>query len=413
MDPSLSSLWSPISGGITSPRGFKASGIRSNLKPSGNLDLALLLAPNDSICAGTFTQSSIRAACVDLCKNRLHQNNGRVRSVLINSGQANACVGDRGLIDTLKAIEAVAKKLCLTPSEVLMCSTGVIGQPIPMDNLLDGIDNLVEHLNENGGNSAAQAILTTDLIDKQIAFEAFLGDRRVRIGGMAKGSGMIHPNMATMLGYLTCDVGIDSELWHKMIKRVVNSSFNAISVDGDTSTNDTFLAFNAGNSLENKYFEALEVGLLKTSQYLAKSIARDGEGANCLIEVHVEGTRTDDDARHIAKIICSSSLVKTAIHGKDPNWGRILAALGRSRVSFSLQDVSLWIGSYQLIQTGEPIQFERQQVTNYMKKKFSGKYLEEDSVLIRLVVGPGKCQGVAWGCDLSSQYVAINADYTT
>ena len=413
LSQSASSLWSPIPGGITTPSGFQASGIKAGLKSSDNLDLALLLAPEDSVCAGTFTKSLVRAACVDLCIDRLRANAGSVRAVLINSGQANACTGERGWIDSVRATDAVAQQLGLDSEKVLICSTGVIGEFIPLEKLIAGLEPLVDQLSTNGGLVAAKAILTTDLVEKQIAFEAYLGGRRVRIGGMAKGSGMIHPDLATMLGYISCDVGVPPDLWKDMITRVSECSFNSITVDGDTSTNDTFLAFSAGSWLENDYLNALEAGLNQAAQYLAKAIARDGEGANCLLEVRVMGTETNNDARQIARTVCSSSLVKTAVHGCDPNWGRIIAALGRSGISFLQKDVELFIGPYQLIRLGEPLKFDRNTVSIYMHERKKGAYLTDDSISILLKVGNGKGDAMTWGCDLSDQYVRINADYTT
>ena len=329
---------------------------------------------------------------------------GQARAVLTNSGQANACTGDRGLIDSLRATQAVADRLGLAPEEVLICSTGVIGVPIPMGTLLAGLDPLVAALSSEGGGAAAQAILTTDLVAKQIALEADLGGRSVRIGGMAKGSGMIHPNMATMLGYLSCDAGVPAEIWQAMVRRAVDRSFNAITVDGDTSTNDTFLAFAAGELLSHEHFEALEAGLTAVSQHLAKAIARDGEGATCLIEVQAQGAADDAGARAIARTVCGSSLVKCAVHGRDPNWGRIVAAAGRAGVPFAADLVALWLGEHQLMAAGQPLAFDRAAASTY---------LQSDSVIIRLVVGDGPGIGVAWGCDLSDQYVRINADYTT
>ena len=282
-----------------------------------------------------------------------------------------------------------------------------------MDTLLAGLDPLVEALSDEGGAEAAGAILTTDLVEKQFALEAELGGRSVRIGGMAKGSGMIHPEMATMLGYLSCDVGVPVDVWQAMVKRVVDRSFNAITVDGDTSTNDSLLAFAAGEPLELKYLEALEAGLTAVAQHLAKAIARDGEGATCLIEVQVDGTNSDAEARCIARTVCGSSLVKTAVHGSDPNWGRIVAAAGRAGVSFAPEAVALWLGPYQLMEFGEPLPFDRLAASRYMQEQLDGSYLSDDTVRIRLVVGDGSGNGIAWGCDLSDQYVRINADYTT
>ena len=405
--------WTPLPGGVTAPLGFQATGITAGLKASGKPDLSLLLAPEGAVCAGTFTASVVRAACVDLCADRLQQTDGRARAVVTNSGQANACTGDRGLIDSLRATQAVADRLGLPLDQVLICSTGVIGVPIPMHTLLAGVDSLVASLSAEGGDAAAMAILTTDLVEKQIALQADLGGRSVRIGGMAKGSGMIHPDMATMLGYLTCDAGVPAEVWQGMVRRAVNRSFNAITVDGDTSTNDTFLAFAAGPALPPEQFEDLEQGVTLVAQHLARAIARDGEGATCLMEVLVEGAASEADALCIARTVCGSSLVKTAVHGRDPNWGRIVAAAGRSGVSFDPAVVELWLGSYQLMAGGEPIAFDRSAASAYLQACAHGAYLQDDCVQIRLVVGGGPAQAQAWGCDLSDQYVRINADYTT
>ena len=397
-------IWSPIPGGITAPTGFKAAGLSAGLKPSRKADLSLLLAPEDAVCAGTFTRSVVRAACVDLCSDRLSSSGGRARAVLINSGQANACTGDRGLVDSQRATQVLADHLGLDPESVLICSTGVIGVPIPMPTLLAGLGPLIDALGEDGGGAAAQAILTTDLVDKQVALEADLGGQRVRIGGMAKGSGMIHPDMATMLGFFSCDAGVDAGIWQGMVRRAVQRSFNAITVDGDTSTNDTVLAFAAGDPLAEQHHPALEQGLTHAMQQLAQAIARDGEGATCLIEVQVEGAVDEAAALQVARTVCGSSLVKTAIHGRDPNWGRIVAASGRSGVTFDPEAVALWIGSHQLMAGGQPLEFDRQAASDVLRQK---------DVPIRLSLGDGSGSSQAWGCDLSDQYVRINADYTT
>ena len=393
-----------VSGGVTSPQGFQASGIAAGLKPSGKLDMALLLAPEQAVCAGSFTTSVVRAACVDLCAERLAANGGQARAVLINSGQANACTGDRGLIDSQRATQALADQLGLDSEAVLICSTGVIGVPIPMPTLLAGLDPLVSSLSATGGEAAATAILTTDLVDKQVALEAELGGRRIRIGGMAKGSGMIHPDMATMLAFFSCDAGVEPSTWKAMVGRAVQRSFNAITVDGDTSTNDTVLAFAAGDVLDSVHHAALEQGLTEAMQHLAQSIARDGEGATCLIEVQVEGADDEPSALKVARTICGSSLVKTAVHGRDPNWGRIVAAAGRSGVPFDPEQVALWIGPHQLMQSGQPLSFD---------PEAASRVLRSETVQIRIQLGDGPGNGLAWGCDLSDQYVRINADYTT
>jgi len=409
----VSQLWSFCRGGVTAPRGFQAAGITAGLKASGRPDLALLLAPEGAVCAGTFTTTVVRAACVDLCAERLRASGGRARAVLTNSGQANACTGGRGMADSLTATSALAQRLGLRPEEILICSTGVIGVPIPMEILLAGLDPLVAALSAEGGTPAAQAILTTDLVEKQIALEASLDGRVVRIGGMAKGSGMIHPDMATMLGTLSCDAAVSPEVWQGMVKRAVQRSFNAITVDGDTSTNDTFLAFAAGDPLGSEHHDALETGLTAVAQHLARAIARDGEGATCLIEVLVEGAKDGEAARAIARTVCGSSLVKCAIHGRDPNWGRIVAAAGRAGVLFDPEEVALWLGEHQLMAAGQPLAFDRLAASAYMRQRAAGAYLVDDAVQIRLVVGHGGGEGRAWGCDFSDQYVRINADYTT
>ena len=400
----MSSIWKPVPGGVTAPQGFTAAGWAAGLKPSGKPDLALLLAPEGAVCGGAFTRSVVRAACVDLCAQRLEASGGRIRAVLINSGQANACTGDRGLIDSQRATAAAADRLGLDEESVVICSTGVIGVPIPMPTLLAGLDPLVGALASSGGEAAAQAILTTDLVDKQVALEADLQGRRVRIGGMAKGSGMIHPDMATMLGFFSCDAGVEPSRWQAMVRRAVQRSFNAITVDGDTSTNDTVLAFAAGEALPEDQLDALEDGLTAAMQQLAQAIARDGEGATCLIEVQVEGAVDEASALAVARTVCGSSLVKTAVHGRDPNWGRIVAAAGRSGVAFDPEAVALWIGSHQLMEAGQPVAFDRDAAS---------AVLREDRVSIRLRLGSGPGIGVGWGCDLSDQYVRINADYTT
>ena len=398
------SPWFEIGGGVTAAVGFQAAGITAGLKASGRPDLALILAPDEAVCAGTFTTSMVRAACVDLCADRLFSQDGRTRAVLINSGQANACTGDRGLLDSQRATRAVADQLGLDPETVLICSTGVIGVPIPMPTLMSGLGSLIAALSDNGGSAAAQAILTTDLVEKQAAVQADLGERTVRIGGMAKGSGMIHPDMATMLGFFSCDAGVDAAIWRGMVRRAVERSFNAITVDGDTSTNDTVLAFSAGAPLAVEHHADLEAGLTQVMQQLARAIARDGEGATCLMEVQVNGAEDEAAALRVARTICGSSLVKTAVHGRDPNWGRIVAASGRADVAFDPEAVELWIGPHQLMDQGQPVVFDRAAASDVLR---------QDTVLIRLGIGEGPGMGCAWGCDLSDQYVRINADYTT
>ena len=405
--------WSFVKEGNLSPNGFSFAGISANLKPSKNRDLALLLAPKGSIFSGKFTQSTVRASCVEICEQRIKKCSGLLRAILINSGQANACTGDIGSKHFLIATEKIAKLLGLKDEEVLMCSTGVIGVPIKINELLKNLPKLVSELKVNNFNNAAEAILTTDLTIKKVTIETIIEGRKIKIAGFAKGSGMIYPNMATMLAFLTCDAGVDKEEWDKMISIAVKKSFNAISVDGETSTNDSFIGINAGKKINKKFLPVIQSGIDVVCQYLAKNIARDGEGANCLLEVLVQGAKNIEDAIIIAKSICNSALVKTAIHGCDPNWGRIISAAGNSGVKFNLNQTDLYIGDYQILKKGNVKQYDSQEVVNYMKSRMNGKYLVDDSLQIMLNLNSGEFQGTAWGCDLSKKYVEINSEYTT
>ena len=409
----IETRWSFVSAGEETPYGFSFAGIAAGLKDSKKKDLALILAPENSICSGLFTQSIVRASCVDICEQRIKKSSGRIRAILINSGQANACTGDVGIQHTLTATQEVSKLLGLNEEEVLMCSTGVIGIPIKLKNLIDNLPNLVKELKINNFHNAAEAILTTDLVEKKITIETLIEGRKVKISGFAKGSGMIYPNMATMLSFLTCDVGVEKENWDRMISIAVKKSFNAISVDGETSTNDAFVAINAGKKIEEKFLSNIQSGIDIVCQSLAKNIARDGEGANCLLEVLVEGAKSNSDAIKIAKSICNSSLVKTAIHGCDPNWGRIISAAGNSGIEFKLDLVDLYIGDFQILQRGKLNQFDSDKISSYMRTKMNGKYLVEDIILIILKLNSGRAKGTAWGCDLSKEYVEINSEYTT
>ena len=405
--------WSFISEGDLTPEGFFFAGISAGLKNSKKKDLALILAPEGSICSGKFTQSIARASCVDICEQRITRSAGRVRAILINSGQANACTGDLGTQHFLIATEKISELLAINKEEVLMCSTGVIGVPIEIDKLVKNLPKLVSELKVNSFQNAAEAILTTDLTLKKVFIERSIEGRKIRIAGLAKGSGMIYPNMATMLAFLTCDAGVEKKEWDKMISIAVKKSFNAISVDGETSTNDSFIGINAGKKINKEFLPIIQSGIDIVCQNLAKNIARDGEGANCLLEVLVQGAKNNDEAIVLAKSICNSPLVKTAIHGCDPNWGRIISAAGNSGIQFKLNKVDLFIGDYQILNKGKLNQFNSQKVSNYIQSKMNGKYLIEDTVRIELNLNSGKAKGTAWGCDLSKQYVAINSEYTT
>jgi len=410
--------WTVIEGGITAPKGYRAAGIAAGLKPSGAKDLALIVSDVEAIASGVFTTSQVKAACVDYCLERLDQKSS-ARAILCNAGQANACTGAEGMADVEASTQSVAKALGIQPEDVLVASTGVIGQRIKMDALLNGIPTITSALDAAGGSEAAQAICTTDLVPKTIALETHIDGRAVRVGGMAKGSGMIHPNMATMLGFITCDAAIASGLWHDMLQSAVNKSFNQITVDGDTSTNDTVLALANGEprppaiTQPGPAADQLEAMLTDVCMYLAKAIARDGEGATCLIEVQVTGTTTDTDARNIARTIAGSSLVKSAVFGRDPNWGRIAAAAGRAGVLFESSDLNISLGTFEMMRQGQPLDYDRSAASAYLQAAADGAYLQNDTVLISARVGSGPGQGTAWGCDLSYDYVKINAEYTT
>ncbi|MEB3343403.1 bifunctional ornithine acetyltransferase/N-acetylglutamate synthase [Okeania sp.] len=410
--------WQVITGGVTAPKGYQATGIIAGLKPSGAADLALILSDVDAIAAGVFTTSQVRAACVDYCRQRLEEKPS-AKAILCNAGQANAATGDLGWQDAVESAAELGKALNISPDSILLASTGVIGKRIKMDALKAAIPNLLSTVSPEGGEAAAKAIITTDLVTKSIALETMVGDRPVRIGGIAKGSGMIHPNMATMLSFVTCDAAVSPPLWQEMLTRAVNRSFNQITVDGDTSTNDTVIALANGQSrtsaITNMGAEAekLEAMLTEVCIYLAKAIARDGEGATCLIEVQVTGTSDEASANQIAKTIAGSSLVKSAIFGRDPNWGRIAAAAGRAGVKFEQEKLQVKLGDFLLMENGQPLDFDRPAASEYLKQRAAGEYLKDDTVLISIKVGDGIGSGKAWGCDLSYDYVKINAEYTT
>ena len=410
--------WQEISGGVTAPRGYQAAGIVAGLKPSGLPDLALILSDVDAIAAGVFTTSHVRAACVDYCRQLL-QAKASARAILCNAGQANAATGEQGLQDALASAKALSEALGVPTEAIMLASTGVIGQRIKMDALLSGIPKLVAAASDTGSDAAAKAIVTTDLVTKTIALETTIDDRPVRIGGICKGSGMIHPNMATLLAFVTCDAAVSTSLWQQMLSRAADKSFNQITVDGDTSTNDTLIALANGQSRTaaitemGPEAEKLEAMLTEVCQYMAKAIARDGEGATCLIEVQVSGASDDKAARQIAKTIVGSSLVKSAIFGRDPNWGRIAAAAGRAGVPFEQENLRIQLGDIVLMENGQPLTFDRPAASNYLKQAAAGNYLKTDTVLISVSVGNGTGAGKAWGCDLSYDYVKINAEYTT
>jgi len=395
-------------GGITSPRGFHAgatyAGIKTKAKDS--LDLGILSSEAPCVATALFTTNRIKAAPIVWCQERLKS--GRAAAVVVNSGCANACTGEQGLADAAEMAELTAKSLGLSSEDVLVASTGVIGQPLPMKLIRAGIDRIV--LSTEGGHELARAILTTDTVPKEMAVSVSIGESRFTIGGVAKGSGMIHPNLATLLCFLTTDAAVEINFLKFALRRAADISFNLVSIDNDTSPNDTVLIMAnglAGNepiSPGSQLADAFQQALNQVCIYLAKCIARDGEGASRLIEVTVSGAPSDAEARLAARTVVGSPLVKAAVHGSDPNWGRIMAAVGRSGVEVVESKVDLYIGQVCLVRAGKPLPFNRQSLV---------QILSGNEVRVSLNLNLGNGTATAWGCDLSEQYVTINSQYTT
>lgn len=410
--------WEQIPGGVTAAKGFKAAGMYGGLRAAGNKpDLSLVTCEVDAVVAGSFTKNIVAAAPVVYCKKALDQST-TARAVLINAGQANAATGDAGYQDVIECADALAELLQIKSDSVLIGSTGVIGQRIKKEALLKSLPKLVASLSPTvqGADNAAIAITTTDLVSKSVAVKTELGGVPVQVGGMAKGSGMIHPNMATLLGVVSTDAEVSSEAWREMVRISVNRSFNQISVDGDTSTNDTIIALASGlsgskriSSLDSADAQNLQACLDAVMQGLAKSIAWDGEGATCLIEVSVGGATSESEAAKVARSVVSSSLVKAAVYGRDPNWGRIACATGYAGVDFDPNKLCITLGSIQLMTNGQPLPFDRAEASAYLK--MAGEVHGTVEILISIGSGPGSSK--AWGCDLSYDYVKINAEYTT
>ncbi len=410
--------WVVIHGSVTAPLGFSAQGMYGGLRAAGNKgDVALVVADSPAVAGGVFTKNVMCAAPVLYCKQVLEKKD-RVKAVLINAGQANAATGELGYKDSVASAERVAEALGCAPDDILLESTGVIGKRIVMDKLLEAVPELAANLGKGAEDShrAAVSITTTDLVSKSAAIEVKLGDgRTVRVGGIAKGSGMIHPNMATMLGVLTCDAPVEVDSWRNMLRRAATNSFNQITVDGDTSTNDTVIGLASGcvggdeiveGSADGRLLEQAMTALL---QGLAKSIAWDGEGATVLLECEVTGARSDDEANQVAKSVVGSSLVKSAVFGHDPNWGRFAAAAGYSGVDYNQEDVAITLGGIKLMEGGQPLAYDAEKASAYLK----GKAGEHGTVHVQVRIGDGDGVGMAWGCDLSYDYVRINAEYTT
>jgi glutamate N-acetyltransferase / amino-acid N-acetyltransferase len=394
-------------GGVTAANGFRAGAAPAGIKEGPPRDdLAVVVADAPCIVHAVFTQCQVVAAPVIVSRERVR--GGHAQGIVINSGNANACTGERGLRDARETAELAAHQAGIHPALMLVASTGVIGVPLPMERIRRGIRELSP--TTDGGLDAAKAIMTTDLVPKEFAVVTELAGKTVTIGGMAKGAGMIHPNMATLLGVITTDAQLDPVLTRSALQTAADSSFNQISVDGDTSTNDTLALFASGAAGGGRIApgsadaERFRIALETVCVQLARMVARDGEGATRLIEVRVEGARSDEQAREIAREIVRSNLVKAAIYGRDPNWGRIAAAAGNTRATIDPNAIDIFIGNVQVAKAGSTAPFDASAVSEAMAA---------DEVSIRVVLDRGSGSGLAWGCDLTEDYVKINAEYTT
>lgn len=393
--------------GVTAPQGFEAAGIHCGIKKPGILDLALVVSAVTGPIAGVFTKNLVVAAPVILDRRHLRERRGR--AIIVNSGNANACTGTKGLQAATAMATAVAKSLAIPVHQVFVGSTGVIGRVLPIDRVEAGIPTLIKKLSRTGGRQAAQAILTTDLRPKTVVVQTRIGGRVVTIGGMAKGSGMIHPNMATMLGYLTTDAAIAPAALQRALKYAVDQSFNCITVDGDTSTNDTVLclanglAKNATIQSNTKAYRQFEQLLTDASQALALAICRDGEGVTKVVKIAVEGARTAAAAKRVASTVATSNLVKTALFGEDANWGRVMGAIGRSGVSLDPGKLTVRFDNVLMVKQGmgTGLAAERKIAQVFKKREF----------IITIDLGQGHAGAHMWTTDLSYDYVRINASY--
>lgn len=396
-----------INGAITAPRGFLAAGVRCGIKKQGS-DLALVYSEKPAVCAALFTTNVVKAAPVIVSMERAKS--GKAQAIVANSGNANACTGQRGIKDAVRMSEITADALRISLDDVLVCSTGVIGHFLPMDKIEKGIREAALDISVNGGPDAARAIMTTDTRPKMIAYEFEIGGVPVRIGGIAKGSGMICPNVATMFAFITTDAAIDAATLRDCLVSASARTFNSLTVDGDGSTNDTVIVLAngaAGNRLISSDGDDLQIfqsALDRVAEDLAREIARDGEGATKLVEIVVQNSRSYADAKAAAMTIANSPLVKTAIFGQDPNWGRVLAAAGRSGVTFDPDKVDLYFGDVKIMQNGAPLNVP----TEEARKPMLG-----DELIITLDLKVGEASARVFTCDLSYDYVKINAEYHT
>jgi len=389
-----------------SPKGFSAAGLHSGIKHKKK-DLALIVSEVPASVAGVFTTNAIQAAPLKVTKEVVYQA-AKMQALIVNSGNANACTGKQGIADAYEMQSLAAEKLGIDPSLVGVASTGVIGEIMKMEPVRTGVEQLELGNTLEHGIDFAQAILTTDTVMKNTTYSTIIDGKEVVISGTAKGSGMIEPNMATMLGFITTDVNIESAVLQEALSEITNLTFNSITVDGDTSTNDMVIVMAnglAGNATLtpahpdwSNFYSTLQL----VAEDLAKAIARDGEGATKLIEVEVAGAVSDEEARKIAKTVVGSPLVKTAVFGNDANWGRIIAAVGYSGATVDPEKISIHIGPALMVENGEPVTFSEEELI---------KILKANEVKIHVSLGQGEGHGLAWGCDLTYDYVQINASY--
>jgi glutamate N-acetyltransferase/amino-acid N-acetyltransferase len=398
----------PIDGGVTAPSGFRASGLHCGIKASGKPDLSLVVSDTPAAAAGVFTLNLAKAAPLFLCEDHLATTNGRASAILTNSGCANACTGPQGMTDAREMAQLTAAAFGCREDHVLVASTGVIGVNLKMDKVRSGVPQAVAALAADGGAAAARAIMTTDPFPKDYAVEVTTEFGSFRVGGMAKGSGMIEPRMATMLGYLTTDADVEPAMLQRVLTDATRYTFNAITVDGEPSTNDCVFALANGMSgvtINENLYPALFEGFRAVAHELALGIVRGGEGATKLIAITTTGAATDSDAWMAARAIANSPLVKTAVHGGDPNWGRLVAAAGRSGAGFVLDGARVQIGPLVLFENGRPF--------DELAPK-AAEYLTGKDIAIEVNLGTGGTHtATVWTCDLSAEYVKINAEYRT
>ena len=398
----------PVDGGITAPTGFKSAALHCGIKAKPDaLDLAVIATDTFASMAGIFTTNLAQAAPVLVSKQHLEATHGVGCAIVVNSGCANACTGAEGLANAKRMTEQVADALGCPPEHVLVASTGVIGVGLPMERVIPGIQQACSALARGSGGEAARAIMTTDPFPKEHSVRVTTSRGSFVVGAMAKGSGMIEPNMATMLGFITTDAQVPPAMLHRALVESARDTFNAITVDGECSTNDSLFAMASGSSgtaIDEELYPALLDGLLSVSEPLALGIVRGGEGATKVMAVSVYDARTIDDARQVARTIANSPLVKTAVHGADPNWGRIVAAAGRSGVKFDMQKVTVRVGGILLFENGLP---------HDESSPKAAEMLMRDTVDIEVSLGGGAACATIWGCDLSAEYVRINGEYRT